>query len=48
MSNWYKTNVQYCFFIFLNKMYNTCRDLHSRIILINVLKVTLDIVEYVS
>ena len=46
MSNWYKTNVQYCFvFIFLNKIYNTYSDPHTRIILNNVLKVTLDIVE---
>ena len=36
------------FFKFLNKIYNTYRDLHTRIILNNVLKVTLDIVENVS
>ena len=35
------------FLIFLNKIYNTYRDLHTRIILNNVLKVTLDIVEKV-
>ena len=40
--------MQYCFFlIFLNKIYNTYRDLHTRLILNNVLKVTLDIVENV-
>ena len=33
--------------IFLNKIYNTYRDLHTRIILNNVLKVTLYIVENV-
>ena len=34
MSNYYTTNVQYyCFLIFLNKIYNTYRDLHTRIIL---------------
>ena len=33
------------FLNFLNKIYNTYRDLHTRIILNSVLKVTLDIVE---
>ena len=33
--------------VFLNKMYNTYRDLHTRIVLNNVLKVTLDILENV-
>ena len=33
------------FLIFKNKIYNTYRDLHKHIILNNVLKVTLDIVE---
>ena len=47
MSNLYKTNVQYRFFNFLNKIYNTYRDLHTRVILNNLLKVTLDIVENV-
>ena len=31
-------------FNFLNRIYNLYRDLHTRIILINALKVTLDIV----
>ena len=35
------------FLIFKNKMYNTYLDLNRRIILNNVLKVTLDIVENV-
>ena len=35
------------FFIFLNKIYNTYRDLQTRIILNNVLKATLDIVKNV-
>ena len=43
MSNYYKSNVQYyCFLKFKNKIYNTYRDLHTRIILNNVLKITLD------
>ena len=42
MSNWYKTNVQYyCFLISLNKIYTTYRDLHTSIILNNVLKLLL-------
>ena len=40
MRHVYNTNVQYyCFF---NKMYNMYRDLHTCIILSNVLKITLD------
>ena len=35
------------FLNFKNKIYNTYHDLHTRIILNNVLKVTLDIVENV-
>ena len=35
------------FLIFKNKIYNTYRDLHTRLILNNALKVTLDIVENV-
>ena len=37
--------MQYFLFIFKNKFDNTYRDLHTLIILNNVLKVTLDIVE---
>ena len=33
------------FLIFKNKIYNTYYDLHTRIILNNVLKITIDIVE---
>jgi hypothetical protein len=40
---WPLTNAQYyCFLIFLNKIYNTYRDRHTRIILKNVFKITLD------
>ena len=35
------------FLIFKNNIYNTYRDLHTRVILNNVLKVTLDNVENV-
>ena len=34
-------------FYFFNKIYNTYRDLHTRVILNNVSKVTLDIAENV-
>ena len=48
MSNLYKTIVQYYyyFFIFLNKISINCRDLYTRIILSNALKITLDDATY--
>ena len=36
------------FLIFLNKIYNTYRDIHKRIILNNVLKFTLDNATYTN
>ena len=36
------------FLIFKNKIYNTYRDLHTRIILNNVLKITVDNAKYTN
>ena len=47
MSNYYKINVQYyCFLIFLNTIYNTYRDLQTRIILNKTLRIALDNATY--